>query len=48
MSEYDYTIEIPGEFIGPFRELLRAAIDAAGEDEQDLVDLGKEILAQFS
>ena len=48
MSKYDYDITIPGECIGKFRELLRAAVDALGPDEEAVIDFGKDLLRQLS
>jgi hypothetical protein len=49
MSElYDYDITIPGECIGDFRELLRAGVDALGDGEEPLVELGKDLLRQLA
>jgi hypothetical protein len=45
---YDYEIEIPAEFAGRFRELLRVAVDALGSDEDDLIELGRDLLSQLS
>jgi hypothetical protein len=48
VSEYDYEIIVPSAGIRQFRELLRAGIDALGEDEKELIAWGKDLLQMVS
>jgi len=46
----DFEIEIPAEDAPAFRSLLRAGIDALGDDPDDLkaIEIGKSILGEIS
>jgi hypothetical protein len=45
-SEFDFDFSVPGECLGDFKALLRAGIDALGDDPDDdrAAALGKELL----
>jgi hypothetical protein len=47
---FDYSLEIPAECAAPFRNLIRAGIDALGDDPEDLesIKLGRQVLGEIS
>jgi len=45
---YDYTVAIPAENIGHFREILRAGSDSMGEDETEEIELASILLRQMA
>jgi hypothetical protein len=47
-TDFDFDFTIPGERIAEFKELLRVGVDAAGEGEENLVELGEDLLRQLA